>query len=77
MHRNIALNAEIFKANEGSAVAFPLTWGETDCTKLGEQWLIPDFIVAADVIYHRELMFPLLETVRNLGGSPFIASDCQ
>ena len=66
---NIALNSTLLKASGGLAVAFPLVWGETDCSKLEQQWAKPDLIVAADVIYHRELMDPLLETVKALGES--------
>ena len=67
LNSNIALNTALLEASGGLAVAFPLVWGETDCSRVEQQWVKPDLVVAADVIYHRELMTPLLETVRALG----------
>ena len=67
LNQNIALNSTSIAASGGSAVAFPLIWGETDCSTLQRIWASPDIVVAADVIYHRELMTPLLSTAEALG----------
>lgn len=67
LERNITLNATCITASGGSATAFPLIWGETDCKLLDEEWQKADFVLAADVVYHRELMTPLLDTVKALG----------
>lgn len=70
LEQNIALNP-----GSQHCTAFPLVWGETDCSKLPGQWSCPDVIVAADVIYQRELMSPLLESATALG-KDFHGSIC-
>ena len=67
LKRNIALNTGLIEAGGGSAVAFPLVWGLTDCSTLDQRWRTPDVVVAADVIYHRELMAPLFDVMSTLG----------
>ena len=74
LEHNILLNGAAIGAAGGLATAFPLVWGETDCSKLDEEWLTPDAVVAADVIYQRELMVPLLETMKALGDA-FLSSQ--
>lgn len=39
----------------------------TPVTDLGADWAHPDFVVAADVVYHRELFGPLLSSLQALG----------
>ena len=34
---------------------------------LGPAWACPDLVVAADVVYHRNLFDPLLSTLASLG----------
>lgn len=63
----------MLELNGGSAVAFPLIWGETDCSRLEQAWRTPDLVVAADVIYDRNLISPLLETVKSLGRLSILA----
>ena len=48
-------------------MAFPLVWGLTDCSTLDRRWQFPDVVIAADVIYHRELMTPLFDVMSSLG----------
>ena len=72
LNSNIALNTGLIEAGGGSAVAFPVVWGSTDCSQLDHQWRFPDVVVAADVIYHRELMTPLLDVMTCLGRALFL-----
>ena len=44
-----------------------LTWGVTSVNSLAHGWATPDLVVAADVVYHRELFDPLLSTLSSLG----------
>ncbi len=44
-----------------------LTWGVTSVETLGKDWACPDVVVAADVVYHRELFDPLLSTLQAIG----------
>lgn len=44
-----------------------LTWGVTSVSSLAQGWATPDLVVAADVVYHRELFYPLLSTLNSLG----------
>ncbi|KAK9819756.1 hypothetical protein WJX72_002004 [[Myrmecia] bisecta] len=67
MDANIARNASIIQAAGGSAQACELTWGQTSVSLLACGWDKPDLVVAADVIYHRELFEPLLSTLKSLG----------
>jgi hypothetical protein len=67
LERNIGLNNQLIEAGGGTAVAFPLVWGSTDCSTLDQRWRHPGIVVAADVIYHRELISPLFEAMSSLG----------
>ena len=67
LQHNIELNAGAIEQAGGQATAFPLVWGKTDCKSLPYQWRAADFVVAADVIYDRDLMGPLLEVVQAVG----------
>lgn len=44
-----------------------LTWGVTSVESLGHDWASSDLVVAADVVYHRELFTPLLHSLSALG----------
>lgn len=44
-----------------------LTWGVTAVASLGQKWACPDLVVAADVVYHRDLFTPLLDSILALG----------
>ena len=44
-----------------------LTWGITAVASLGQDWVCPDLVVAADVVYNRELFTPLLCSLVALG----------
>ena len=48
-----------------------LTWGVTAVASLGQEWACPEFVVAADVVYHRELFNPLLCSIVSLGKADF------
>ncbi len=67
IRHNIALNAAAAGAAGGSAAAAVLAWGETDPAALGDPWAAPDLVVAADVVYHRDLFAPLLATLAAFG----------
>lgn len=67
LQNNIDLNQNIVFQNGGSAETFPLIWGQTSIEDLEEKWQKIDIILAADVIYHRELFEPLLNTLHELG----------
>jgi len=67
IRHNIALNAAAAGAAGGSAAAAVLAWGETDPAALGDPWAAPDLVVAADVVYHRNLFAPLLATLAAFG----------
>ena len=64
---NIALNQDAISAAGGSAAAQAFVWGETDVSELATEWRRPDVIVAADVVYRRELFQPLLHALKSLG----------
>ena len=71
LQRNIELNDSLIRAAGGSATAFPLVWGQTDCSTLPSEWQNPDFVLAADVVYHRELFSKLLDALDCLGAGSF------
>ncbi len=64
---NIALNAAAAAAAGGCAEAAVLAWGATDPRSLPGAWAAPDLVIAADVVYHRELFAPLLTTLAAFG----------
>lgn len=64
---NIALNQDAIRAAGGSAAAQAFVWGETDVSELAPDWRTPDVIVAADVVYRRELFQPLLHALKSVG----------
>lgn len=68
--QNIQLNEHIIAAAGGSASAHELTWGVTQLSQLPQQWQTPDVVVAADVVYRRELFQPLLHSLDMLGMLP-------
>ncbi len=67
---NIALNCNTIASAGGSAAAQAFVWGETDVSELAPEWRTPDVIVAADVVYRRELFQPLLHALKSLGAMP-------
>ncbi|BDA41992.1 probable EEF1A lysine methyltransferase 3 [Coccomyxa sp. Obi] len=66
---NIALNSDTIASAGGNAAAQAFVWGKTDVSELTPEWRTPDIIVAADVVYRRELFQPLLHALKSLGGS--------
>lgn len=71
LEQNILLNKAAIAAGEGSVQCCELTWGVTSVTSLPQGWATPDLVVAADVVYHRELFDPLLSilTLLAAGGT--------
>ena len=67
IRRNVELNATVVAAGGGSAEAAVLAWGATDPCALPGAWSAPDLVIAADVVYHRELFQPLLATLAAFG----------
>lgn len=75
---NIMLNSDVLASTGGLAVSFPLCWGSTDLEGVPESWRHPDLIVAADVIYHKHLFQPLLQTLKTYGeGSMLSVQDFE
>ena len=66
VRENIARNADTIAAAGGSAHACELVWGVTHAAELGPEWAAPDVVVAADVVYRRELFQPLLHALAEL-----------
>lgn len=62
-----SLNVATIAAGGGSAQCCELTWGQTPASSLGPAWVCPDLVVAADVVYHRELFDPVLSSLGSLG----------
>ncbi len=67
LEQNILLNKAAIAAGGGSVQCCELTWGVTSVSSLAQGWATPDLVVAADVVYHRELFDPLLSTLDSLG----------
>lgn len=67
MEANTALNQAAIEAGGGSVHCGNLTWGVTAVASLGQDWAGPDLVVAADVVYHRELFNPLLCSISSIG----------
>ena len=61
------LNEAAIAAGGGSVQCCELTWGVTSVNSLAQGWATPDLVVAADVVYHRDLFDPLLSTLSSLG----------
>lgn len=59
-------NAEAVSAGGGTAEVAELSWGATDVSQMGA-WAAPDLIIAADVIYDRDLFESLLQTFNGYG----------
>jgi hypothetical protein len=66
VRENIARNAGRIAAAGGAAAARELTWGVTRAAELDAKWAEPDLVVAADVVYRRELFQPLLRALADL-----------
>lgn len=67
LEQNIALNKSAVQVGGGTVQCCELIWGVTLVSSLGQGWACPDLVVAADVVYHRELFDPLLISLRSLG----------
>jgi hypothetical protein len=67
LEQNMLLNEAAISAGGGSVQCCELTWGVTSVTSLAQGWATPDLVVAADVVYHRELFDPLLSSLSSLG----------
>lgn len=67
LDRNISLNEATLSAGGGTAQSCELTWGVTTLDALPHAWHSPDLVVAADVVYHRELFQPLLSCLKAFG----------
>ena len=66
------LNKAAIAAGGGSVQCCELTWGVTSVSSLAQGWATPDLVVAADVVYHRELFDPLLSTLSSLGETAWL-----
>ena len=77
---NIEANRAAVQAGGGSVQETPLVWGQTQRGDLPEEWREPDLVVAADVVYRRELFEPLLAAMLDLGAGTgsraYLHSDC-
>jgi len=64
----VAANAEAVAAGGGRAVSAPLRWGDAAHAAALQPPGAPPFdvLLAADVVYRRELFAPLLATLRSL-----------
>lgn len=62
LSQNVRYNEHLFAERGGKAKALPLDWTTNDVMGMQK----PDIIVAADVIYRRELMEPLLSCLLQL-----------
>lgn len=63
---NIKSNSAVIAAGSGTAEVAELSWGATDVSQMGS-WATPDIVIAADVIYDRDLFNPLLQTFNSYG----------
>lgn len=77
LEKNIALNQAAVEAGGGSVFCGNLTWGVTAVASLGKDWACPDFVVAADVVYHRELFDPLLCSLASIGANAIILAHVR
>lgn len=72
MHSNLAVTS----AGGGTAEVAELSWGATDVSQMGS-WAAPDLVIAADVIYDRDLFAPLLQTFNSYGELDFMCTKEQ
>lgn len=63
---NVKSNSAVIAAGGGTAEVAELSWGTTDVSQMGP-WATPDIVIAADVIYDRDLFNPLLQTFNSYG----------
>ena len=68
LRRNAANNHSLVCVAGGSVQCCPYVWGTTPVTDLPQLWQRPQLVIAADVVYHTELVQPLLAAVRATGG---------
>ena len=71
---NVVSNSAVIHAGGGTAEVAELSWGVTDVTQMGA-WAAPDLVIAADVIYDRDLFAPLLQTFNSYGDLSFFKTD--
>ncbi|KAK9846615.1 hypothetical protein WJX81_007617 [Elliptochloris bilobata] len=69
IRQNIAINAAAIAGAGGAAEAAVLAWGVTDPASLPGAWATLDLVIAADVVYHRDLFGPLLATLAAFGAA--------
>ena len=65
---NVSGNSAAVAAGGGTAEVAELSWGVTDVGQMGT-WAAPDLVIAADVIYDRQLFDPLLQTFNGYGAT--------
>ena len=63
---NVRSNLAVIAAGGGTAEVAELSWGATDVSQMGS-WATPEIVIAADVIYDRDLFNPLLQTLNSYG----------
>ena len=74
LNTNIRQNNPLIEAAGGSAQAAVLSWGLTSLGDLPDGFRQPDIIIAADVIYHRDIFEPLMSTLSAFGDKSGVVS---
>ncbi|KAA6428174.1 MAG: Methyltransferase family [Trebouxia sp. A1-2] len=77
LEQNMLLNEAAIAAGGGSVQCCELTWGVTSVNSLAQGWATPDLVVAADVVYHRDLFDPLLSTLSSLAAGRYLLAHVR